>query len=574
MQTNYIDLSGALSLDGLTLVKAAEPQFDLHTAGTIRLSRPGVFRETGDILVKDDQEGQAHTETQSTVEEHEEQQNLERRMRALSAAMQLNRTKMSANTTAKVTRTNTASANITFGRDWLMYSTSICLESDEEEAWRQTFPGSYTSVTHILRPTQFAQALGIAICEHVGVSGKPEVMTGTFDGFRTVKAERVSQIVLHGPVLYVDDPYRCIEEANTGWAQICSMIFVKSRKYAAQKEYRFAALSIRPEVGEVVDLPVSGMMKDCLTPVKIPTATVPAQVTITPDDSEKPKKREISREHTYRKRVVKRKSANLDKGDEKTGHEEEETVEEIVTSPDEVPEPFQKEEQQPDVIIFHQVGSHCRYIHHAYRTEKTERWRIETLRENSAIVKNPCLGRLPDGLTVPEAMRLDVPKEYPAHPGFILDLCLNPSEPRPPKAYSPLARLSASEVAHAMACYRSLGMAVDLLKDQEQERAAASAWYAFRFVLELVSRFGAIVKSLCVIEECVAVVELERAPFSDAVGWATFSGTGTYTLYVNRGDVEELVLSGRFSRAGPMDESTFIETLREYGWPLREPGSS
>lgn len=573
MLTNYVDLSGALPLDGRTLVKAAEPQFDLNTTGTIRLSRPGVFRKTGEVLVKDDQEGQAHTETQSTVEEHEGQQDLERRMRALSAAMQLNRTKMSANATTKVTRTNTASANITFGQDWLIYSASICPESDEEEAWRQTFPNSYTSVAHIHRPTQFAQALGIAICEHVGVNGKPEPITGTFDGFRAVEVERVSQIVLHGPVLYVDDPYRCIEEANTGCPQICSMIFVKSRKYAAQKEYRFAALSIRPEMGEVVDLPVSGMMKDCLTPVKMPTATVAAQVTITPDDSEKPQKRKISREHTYRKQVVKRKSTNLDKGDEKTGHEEEEVVEEIVTSPDEVPKPFPKEERQPDVIIFHQVGNHCRYIHHAYRTEETERWKIKTLRENSAIVENPCLGRLPDGLTVPEAMRLDVPKEDPAHPGFILNLCLNPSEPRPPKAYSPLARFSAPEVAHTMACYRSLGMAVDLLKDQEQERAAASAWYAFRFVLELVGRFGAIVKSLCVIEECIAVVELERAPFSDAVGWATFSGTGTYTLYVNRGDVEELVLPGQFSRAEPMGENTFIETLREYGWPLREPRS-
>ena len=100
----------------------------------------------------------------------------------------------------------------------------------------------------------------------------------------------------------------------------------------------------------------------------------------------------------------------------------------------------------------------------------------------------------------------------------------------------------------------------------------ASAWYAFRFVLDLVSRFGAIVKSVCVIRECVAVVELERAPFSGAVAWATFSGTGTYTLYVDRGGVEELVFAGRFSRIGPMNETTLVETLRENGWALRDPG--
>ena len=50
------------------------------------------------------------------------------------------------------------------------------------------------------------------------------------------------------------------------------MIFLKSRErdYAAQKEYRFAMLSIGPEVGDVFDLPVSGMLKDCLSPVKYP----------------------------------------------------------------------------------------------------------------------------------------------------------------------------------------------------------------------------------------------------------------------------------------------------------------
>ena len=117
-----------------------------------------------------------------------------------------------------------------------------------------------------------------------------------------------------------------------------------------------------------------------------------------------------------------------------------------------------------------------------------------------------------------------------------------------------------------MACHQSLGMAVDLLKGVDQERAAASVWYASRFVLDLVSRFGAIVKTVCVIRECVAVVELKRAPFSGAVAWATFSGTGTYTLYVDHGNVEELVFSGRFSRARPMSESTVVDLLRDNGW--------
>ena len=155
----------------------------------------------------------------------------------------------------------------------------------------------------------------------------------------------------------------------------------------------------------------------------------------------------------------------------------------------------------------------------------------------------------------------------------MLDLCLNPSVPRPPWRYEGLARCSRVEVEHALACWRSLGRAVDMLDGEDRERAAASAWYASEFVLDLVSWFGPIVKSVCVIRESVTVVEFERAPLSGAVGWATFSGTGTYTLYVHQGTVEQVMFSGRFSQTGRMSPGTYMEALQKYGWHLKAPGS-
>lgn len=98
---------------------------------------------------------------------------------------------------------------------------------------------------------------------------------------------------------------------------------------------------------------------------------------------------------------------------------------------------------------------------------------------------------------MPDDVRFDQVQAPPMHPELILDLCLNSSVPLPPMEYSPLRRFSPSEMGHAMACYRSLGMAVDLLEGVEQERGAASAWNAFRFVLDLVGCFGSIVKSVC-----------------------------------------------------------------------------
>ena len=143
---------------------------------------------------------------------------------------------------------------------------------------------------------------------------------------------------------------------------------------------------------------------------------------------------------------------------------------ETVTSPDEVPEPFPSESEAARRHSVSRPKSAVGTVseHHAYRNEETERWRIETLRENPAIVENPRLGRLPDGLDVPEMCGSTRWKSTRCTSEFILDLCLNPSVPKPPLEYSPLRRFSPSEVGHAIACYRSLEMAVDLLEGVDQ----------------------------------------------------------------------------------------------------------
>ena len=267
VQTVYVDLSGEVEAKGLCLVKATKPQYDLATASTILLSRPKKFRHAGEVLIQDEQEGRARTSTSESVDvPSKEPELVGKRVSALNAALQLGRTKMSVSGSDKSKWSNTSAAAVTFGRDYLIYCTSMRPSKDEEEAWMRSFPDCYTSLTPIYRPTQFAQGLGLGVCEHIGAHGKAKPTRAVFNGFRTVEERRRGQMVLHGPMLYVDNPYRCIAEAEPGWEKLSAMIFLKSRErnYAAQKEYRFAMLSIRPEVGEVFDLPVSGMLRDCL----------------------------------------------------------------------------------------------------------------------------------------------------------------------------------------------------------------------------------------------------------------------------------------------------------------------
>ena len=138
--------------------------------------------------------------------------------------------------------------------------------------------------------------------------------------------------------------------------------------------------------------------------------------------------------------------------------------------------------------------------------------------------------------------------------------------PKPPIPYRGLSRCSPIEIAHVLACGESLWMAVDLLDGVERARAAASAWYAQRFVLDLVTQFGPIVHTVCIIRDSVAVVELTRATLTRAVAWAAFSGAGTYLLYIDDGKVEEKVFPGGFSRAGCMDPGAYVKLLERYGW--------
>ena len=160
--------------------------------------------------------------------------------------------------------------------------------------------------------------------------------------------------------------------------------------------------------------------------------------------------------------------------------------------------------------------------------------------------------------------------ELPTDPRFVLKLFFNPSVPMPPMYSERLARCNRIEMEYALACLYALNGAVSRLNGEDQERAAASALYAADFIVDLVSWFGRIVESTCIFqEECLAVVEFKHAPLSRAVGWATFSGTGSYTLYVHHGTMEEIMYPFNFLRANQMSLSPYVEVLKKHGWPLK-----
>ena len=574
VQTTCVDLRGDLLPRIPPLVKVSKPEFELGQSDSLRLSRPSVFRETGEAHIKDDQEGRAHTSTSTceAIESSREEMDLfDRRVRVTNASLQLCHTKASVRSTVKKTQTHTSMSEVTFGENCLIYCTSIWPKAEEESAWKNTFPKKYTSFTKIHRPTQFAQALGIGVCEHIGITGNRAPLTGHLHGFRTFKVDRTSLLVLHGPVLYVDDPYCYIEEAECKESKILSMIFVKSCKYIAQNEYRFTILPISPSLNNIFDIPISGMLRDCLLPVNSPLGMDDSPVVTTRDKREPGKQHEAHRGYRYTRRNIRRETGYCKDGGPGSDQQmKEEVVEETVTSPEKIQAPFPEDVKQPDIIIFERIGKKMRFAHHIYRQEETLSLRIQTLEKNPSIIINSSSDNLPKALEVPPEERFKRLDELPTHPRLLLELIFNPSVPRQPTYSENLVRCNQIEMKHVLACLCTLSGAVNQLNGEDQERAAASALYAAEFILDLVSWFGPIVNSMCVIrEECLAVVEFKRAPFSKAVGWATFSGTGSYTLYIHHRQTEEIVYPGNFLKATRISRGPYVEILKKYGWPLK-----
>ena len=135
VQTMYVDLSGQEEKDGMRLVKATEAQYGLATASTIRLSRPRAFRDKGEVLIQDEQEGRARISSSETVEVPSEEPQLSaERASALNAGLQLSRTKMSLSGSERHTESKSSRQAVTFGADWLIYCMSMRPSENNENA--------------------------------------------------------------------------------------------------------------------------------------------------------------------------------------------------------------------------------------------------------------------------------------------------------------------------------------------------------------------------------------------------------------------------------------------------------
>ena len=252
-----------------TLVKLGESQFAPGRLRTIRISKPELFRRGRD---PNETRAQQSTEHVDDIDEPEGLAQLraaelnraaelvDSRIRVISDGMHVSRTRRQ-NTTTTINLRN---------RGWI-YCTAIEPTSDEE--WRDLkamMPPKYDHTSYIYRPRAFALALGSMLADQFGIRGG-EVQVDARIANLHESSRRGSQTIFHGPVVYEQDKFARFTSPRNEFEASLGMIFIKDKRFEAEREYRFAIWSEDELAEDHVDLRISLAMREALLPLITPS---------------------------------------------------------------------------------------------------------------------------------------------------------------------------------------------------------------------------------------------------------------------------------------------------------------
>ena len=230
------------------VIKYGEAKHAIGLSETIQLARPPYFRKEGETLIYDKGEGKVIKKTVTRREAPAEVQDAW--IQSLSdildeAAASAGMTVLSKDITMNdAIITDTDEHTIEWGeKDFWIYCTAMePTSAAQRKALLESLEPKYDHESYIPSARTFAQMLGRAYVEEYGAPFDPEdPFEHTFDGVVRNTYHRKLGVV-HGPVLYVDDPYAVCTSALAGKSSMVRTmmpIFVKHKDYSPQREYRF-----------------------------------------------------------------------------------------------------------------------------------------------------------------------------------------------------------------------------------------------------------------------------------------------------------------------------------------------
>ena len=227
------------------LVKYGEARYAIDRSRTIQLTRPLYFRKEGETLIQDKGEGLVNRKAVVRRETSVKRP----RFRALKEAAEIAGLGLTG-ITARETDTKTDTDTYTWGGDYWLYCTAMEPTSDaERKALLAALDPDYRHGSYIPSARTFAQMLGRA---YVEADGPPDdemrPMTHTLDDGTKGTTYHRQMLVVHGPVVYVDDPYAVATAAlksRYDTKKVLLPMLTKGLERIGQREYRFLIIDKR-----------------------------------------------------------------------------------------------------------------------------------------------------------------------------------------------------------------------------------------------------------------------------------------------------------------------------------------
>ena len=244
-----------------TLIKAGRKQYAMGTLGTMRVSKPARFRNSGEGLIMDPTETLVSRSIKKSesidTAELEQAREFAEEVRRCAAAIRAH-----AWTTRLPTqdRTQKKTISLTLGKNGWIYSTSI-EPAEDEDGYRllASMPTEYDHVERIHRPREFARALGLMVAEQLGPRCKEATVNSTF-GNKRFESKHRNEMIVHGPVVYTANAFDLAAGAASEGERTFLPVFAQDIRYADQREYRFAIWTEEEPAQKYVDLTVSKAM--------------------------------------------------------------------------------------------------------------------------------------------------------------------------------------------------------------------------------------------------------------------------------------------------------------------------
>ena len=577
LTTTYIDLRDKDARPAIRgLVKGCKREHALEDGKTLLISKPERFREYGEALIRDEQEGFAREELVTVEAETPEEAARRCAAADLNDALELVGSSTKSVHRVEHRRRRTQTESFSYGKDWWIFCASIRPDDGDWEAWRDTLDEDYDHVSEIGRPAKFAQALARMVTEQIGPCGDEARLTGTSEGDAGARTRHRSQWVIHGPVVYTDRLYETIVGQEDEVRRMAACLFAKPMTHAAQREYRFVVLNGGADEQTVL-LNISGMMRDALAPVErglIRPSPASAE-TVGEDGAALERPISSSTRQRYRRATVKARKADWQERRLETRAPDGQVLSSDVERRESVEERVETRDLDTDdrglrELLRGAAGPGEAGPEPPVPEAARDAGEPGDADDEDAAARELALGER-DWNDQPGRDEFVIPVVHRGSGRTFRsfgDMLEDPTAPMNPKVKTwEVSACSPEEIVKSYGAVEALAMKVTRVAVQHRQEAASACWHALQCINHIYARLGDIVDSVWIERDRFVVIHIEKSRELNATGRIVIGPSGGYAYCFKCSTSESMghsegVLGKLFFPLGD-----HVETFESFGWP-------